>query len=51
VEGLSGLEELDLVAPVLLLMSFLTMEAVLSAQTLVAENGWDGESFPLYQLF
>jgi len=51
VKGLDGLEELDLVAPVLLLMSFLTMEAVLSAQTLVAENGWDGESFPLYQLF
>ena len=50
-EGLAGLEELDLVAPVLLLMGNLTMEAVQSAQTLVAEDGWDDESLPLYQLF
>ena len=51
VKGLDGLEELDLVAPVHLLMSSLTMEAVQSAQILVAEDGWDDESFPLYQLF
>ena len=50
-KGLAGLEELDFVAPVLLLMGNLTMEAVQSAQTLAAENGWNGESFPLSQLF
>ena len=50
-EGLSAFEKLDFVAPVRLLMGNLTMEAVLSAQTLEAENGWNGESFPLSLLF
>ena len=50
-EGLSAFEKLDFVAPVRLLMGNLTMEAVLSAQTLAAENGWNGESFPLSLLF
>ena len=47
VEGLSAFEKLDFVAPVRLLMGNLTMEAALSAQTLEAENGWNGESFLL----
>ena len=51
VKGLDGLEGLDLVAPVHLLKSSLAMETVQSAQALVAEDGWDDESFPLYQLF
>ena len=50
-EGLSAFEKLDFVAPVRLLMGNLTMEAALSAQTLEAENGWNGESFPLSLLF
>ena len=51
VDGLSGFEKLDFVAPVCLLMGNLTMVAALSAQTLEAENGWSGESFPLSLLF
>ena len=51
VKGLDGLEGLDLVAPVHLLKSSLAMETVQAAQVLVAEDGWDDEFFPLYQLF
>ena len=51
VKGLGGLEGLDLVVPVHLLKSSLAMETVQAAQVLVAEDGWDDEFFPLYQLF
>ena len=49
VEGLDGLEGLDLVAPVHLLKRSLGMETAQAAQVLVAEDGWDDEFFPLYQ--